>query len=247
MVSGYERARKREFTVRQMLQRNKHVYNVRRAPPEVAEKLKEQSGQCSHVNASVELKNKTIPAIRRELRKKLAESLASKRKEKAFAKMCGCDDRPRADDLERLAAAYPALDQIDWDADPVESGINVDLWRAWHARHCDKCTPTQVHKDCYFRLIEHFLRTGLEPPEGPAPDDEPNPLQSKSKRHRAYVNKWNKEKRRCRRAFEKWMQESAGLMSGQIDEVPPFFSPLLPVVREKDRWRHRRSGKDYKV
>ena len=149
--------------------------------------MKEQSGQCSSVDASVELQHKTIPAITRKLREKLSESLASGRKEKAFEKMCGCDDRPHADDLERLAAAYPALDQIDWNADPVESGINVDLWRAWHARHCDKCTPTQVHKDCYFRSIEHFLQTGLEPPESPEPDNEPHPLQSKDKRHRQSV------------------------------------------------------------
>ena len=78
----------------------------------------------------MELKSKTIPAIRRELRAKLAKSLASKRKEKAFAKMCGCQDRPRADELEKLVAAYPAFEKIDWEAEPAKSGINCDLWRA---------------------------------------------------------------------------------------------------------------------
>ena len=106
-----------------------------------------ESGQCSNVNASVKLQHKSIPAIRKELRKKLAESLASGRKEKAFEKVYGCDGRPRADELERLVAAYQAWDKIDWEAEPVESGINVDLWKAWHARHCDKCTPTKVHDD----------------------------------------------------------------------------------------------------
>ena len=231
-----------------MLKSNKYVYNVRRAPPEVAKRLRQEQGECSNLNASVELKNKTVPAIRKELRSKLAEALATGLKEKAFAKTCGYDDRPRADELERLVAAYPAWDQIDWDAEPVKSGINCDLWRAWHARHCKKCTPTKVDDGCYFKLIDHFLRTGLQPPEGPPPpSQEPHPLQSKEKRHRAYVNKWNQEKRRCRRAFEKWVLESEGLMSEQYDGIPSFFSPLLPVVRAKDKWRHKTSGKEYKV
>ena len=247
MVSSWEQARKREFSVRQMLKANKHVYNVRKASPEVASKLKEQAGKCSNVNASVDLKKKSIPAIRKELRKKLAESLAANRKERAFAKMCGCHDRPRADELEKLVAAYPAMEKIDWDAEDVESGINCDLWRAWHSRHCDKCTPTRVHDDCYFKLIDHFLRTGLQPPEAEVEEHEPHPLQSKERRHRAYVNKWNKEKRRCRRAFNKWISESEGLMSDVCEDMPTFLSPLLPVVRAKDRWRHARTGKDYKV
>ena len=36
-------------------------------------------------------------------------------------------------------------------------------------------------------------------------------------------------------------------MSDQSDTVPAFYSPLLPVVREKDKWRHRNSGDEYKV
>ena len=173
MVSDWGQARKREFTVRQMLKANKHVFNVRRASPEVAKRLKEEAGQCSNVTASFDLKKKTIPAIRKELRKRLAESLAAHKKEKAFSKVYGCDTRPRADELEKLVAAYPAWDQIDWDADPVESGLNCDLWRT---RHCKKCSPTHVHDACYFELIDHFLRTGLQPPEMPAEPEEPHPL-----------------------------------------------------------------------
>ena len=151
------------------------------------------------------------------------------------------NDRPRADELEKLVSQYPNLHKVDWDAEPVDSGINCDLWRAWHARHYSKCSPTQVHDDCYLKLIYHFLRTGFEPPE------EPHPLMSKNRRHRAYVNKWNKEQKRCKIAFDKWVRESEGLMSPQTDRIPSFFSPLLLVVREKDKWRYKWTGIDYKV
>lgn len=242
MVSNYEQAQQREFTVRHMLKKNRYVYNIREAPEEVMKMLVRQSGKCSNLNASVELSRKSIPAIRRELRKRLANALAAGTKEKAFAKQCGGDNRPRADELERLVAAYPGV--VDWEAEPVQSGMNCDLWRAWHARHCEKCTATIVHRTCYFRLIDHFLRSGLQPPEDPA---QASSLQSNNKRNRAYVNKWNKEKTRCRRAYDKWVQESEGLMSRQYDEEPEFYSPLLPVVRAKDKWRHARYGKEYKV
>ena len=29
--------------------------------------------------------------------------------------------------------------------------------------------------------------------------------------------------------------------------MPTFYSPLLPMVREKDKWRYQCTGKDYKV
>ena len=130
MVADYERAKKREFTVQQMLRANKHVYNVRKAPADVEKKLMEQAGDCSDVNASVNLQAKTVSAIRRELRARLAESLAANKKEKAFAKMSLFDDRPRADELERLVVEYSNLHRVDWDAKSVKLGITCDLWRA---------------------------------------------------------------------------------------------------------------------
>ena len=88
------------------------------------------------------------------------------RKETAFAKQYMWDDRPRADDIEGMVAAYPA--SIDWGAAPVSSGINVHLWKSWHARHCDSCTPTVIDDSCYFRVLHHFLDTGFDPPWGSA-------------------------------------------------------------------------------
>ena len=142
--------------MRDMLPKNMFVYNVRHPRREVVKELMKDAGECSNVIASVRLKNMTTPAIRRQLRKRLAESLAAKRKERAFAKVSMFDDRPRVDELEKLVAGYPALSQVDWDAKPVKSDMNCALWLAYHVRHCDKCTPTAVHKDCYFRLIYHF-------------------------------------------------------------------------------------------
>ena len=241
MVDGYSQAKERGFTVRDMLQKNMFVYNVRHPRREVVKELMKDAGECSNVIASVRLKNMTTPAIRRQLRKRLAESLAAKRKERAFAKVSMFDDRPRVDELEKLVAGYPALSQVDWDAKPVKSDMNCALWLAYHARHCDKCTPTAVHKDCYFRLIYHFLRTGFEAPQAPEAE------QASKAPHRAYVGKWKKEEKRCNMAFKKWVRESEGLMSSATDVMPTFYSPLLPVVREKDKWRHECTGKEYKV
>ena len=241
MVGEFSKAKERGFTVKQMLEKNRFVYNVRPPREEVVKELMKDAGSCSNVNASVRLKNMTTPAIRRQLRKKLAESLAGNRRERAFAKATMYDNRPRADELERLVAEYPALSQVDWDAEPVKSDINCELWLAYHARHCSLCSPTKVHQDCYFKLIYHFLRTGFEPPE--APDVE----QVKKAPHRAYVKQWKKEKKRCGIAFKKWIRESESLMSERTNIMPSFYSPLLPVVREKDKWRFECTGAEYKV
>ena len=241
MVGEYSQAKERGYTVGQLLKKNQFVYNVRRPSDSVVQELMKDAGACSNVNASVRLKSMTTQAIRRELRKKLAESLAANRKERAFAKLSMFSDRPRADELERMVAAYPALSKVDWDAEPVKSDMNCALWLAYHARHCKKCTPTAVHQGCYFRLIYHFLRTGFEPPEDPAVEP------AGKAPHRAYVGKWKKERQRCKVAFNKWVRESEGLMSARRDAMPNFYSPLLPVVRGKDKWRYECTGADYKV
>ena len=241
MVAGVRKALPRKFSVQQMLRKNKFVYNVRKAADELVEILMKQT-QCSSVDLKdFELKGKTCSQIRRELRKSLAKALQSHADKVAFAKELGTDDRPRADELERMVASFPGLDKIDWDAETVESGINCDLWKAWHARHCAACTPTTIHDDCYFKFIHHFLRTGFNPPEDPAHQEE------QSDTPRAYVNQWRREEARCGKAFAKWVNECEGLMSESSGTRPDFFSPLLPVAREKDKWRWKVSGSDYKM
>ena len=241
MVAGVREALPRKFSVKQMLRKNKFVYNVRKAADEIVERLMKQT-QCSNVDLDdFELKGKTCSQIRRKLRKSLAEALQSHADKVAFAKDLGTDDRPRADELERMVASFPGLDRIDWNAETVKSGINHELWKAWHARHCSACTPTAIHDDCYFKFIYHFLRTGFNPPEDPEHQEEQHDAP------RAYVNQWRREEARCDKAFAKWVDECEGLMSEQSRERPDFLSPLLPVAREKDKWRWKVTGKDYKM
>ena len=124
----------------------------------------------------------------------------------------------------------------------MKSGINWGLWRAWHARHCSKCSPTSVDGTCYFKLIDHFLRTDFDPPER----KNTVPRQHSRKR-RAYVDKWNEERKECEKAYAKWTEQCADLMSGVTNKVPQQYFPLLPVVRVKDRWKNAKDGTPYKV
>ena len=241
MVAGVRKAAPRRFSIKEMLRKNRLVYNVRKATDEIVERLMKQA-RCSHVDLdNFELKGKTCSQIRRQLRKSLAAALQSHANKVAFAKELGVDDRPRADELEKMVASFPGLDAIDWNAESVESGINCELWKAWHARHCAACTPTVIHDDCYFKVIHHFLRTGFDPPEDPEYQEEQHTAP------RAYVNKWRREESRCGIAFAKWLNECEGLMSESSGTRPDFFSPLLPVAREKDKWRWKTLQKDYKM
>ena len=276
MVAGVRKALPRRFSVKKLLRKNRFVYNIRKASKEIVERLMRQT-QCSNADLEgFELKGKTCAQIRRELRKSLAEALQSHAEKLAFEKELGMDGRPRADELEKMVASFPGLDKIDWDAPSVESGINCELWRTWHARHCTACTPTKIHEDCYFKVIYHFLRTGFDPPEDPKQDQQPHdrcpgsserapgkkvdedgfhasprpPEKTGSKKRtapRAYVDKWRREEARCKKSYDKWKNECAGLMSELATVLPEFFSPLLPVARAKDKWRWRRIGKDYKI
>ena len=131
---------------------------------------------------------------------------------------------------------------VNWDAPPVESGINATLWKSLHARHCGKCSELTIDDDCYFRLVHHFLRTGFEPAM-----EEGTSLSDITPSRRAYVNKWRKEQVRCERAFKKWLKKMSNLVSEPTDTQPKVFFPLLPVVKEKDKWRYTRFATDYKV
>jgi len=64
---------------------------------------------------------------------------------------------------------------------------------------------------------------------------------------RAYVDNWRREQSRCERAFRKWDEDADGLMSEATSTQPAVFFPLLPVVREKDKWKRDKFGTEYKV
>ena len=147
MVRRVRKAKPRSFPARRM-KRARGVYNWRKTSPDVMRHLLALL-QCVNVIADVPLAGRSSVQLRSELRSRLARSLAQGEKEKAFAKACGFSDKPKANDPEAMMNAFPGLDRIDWDALPVPSGINADLWKSYHARHCKKCSEHAVHRDCY--------------------------------------------------------------------------------------------------
>ena len=56
-----------------------------------------------------------------------------------------------------------------------------------------------------------------------------------------------KEEKRCGKAYDKWVNECEDLISALTEVWPEFFSPLLPVAREKDKWRWIKKMVDYKI
>ena len=217
------------------------VYNVRVAPTPILKTLLSQVS-CSSAYANFDLLGKNSVQIRNELREALAHELAEGVHDTAFAKTCTLDRNPRADDIEGMIASFPGIEDVDWDAPYVQSGLDVGLWKAWHARHCERCTELDIHDKCYFKLVHHFIRTGFEPSVEPGAD-----VYAAQPSCRAYVDKWEEEIAGCKAAFEKWVDQSENLMSEPTSEAPRVFCPLLPVVREKDRWVWQHGGPMYKV
>ena len=241
MVAAATPAPHRKFSVKEMLKSNKWVYNVKEAPTRIKQRLRGTS-KCSAAYACVKLLHKSSAQVRRELHKMLSQSLATGEHAPAFAKDIAFNDCPRADEIEDMVAQFMAAAEINWDAEPVQSGINVPLWHQHHSRHCKLCSDTHISRDCYFNLIYHFLKTGFEPPV-----KEGCTLTEATQKLRAYVDKWRQEDAGCRAAFEKWEQKLQGLLSDPTDVTPEAFFPLLPVVRAKDRWRFIVHGMAYKV
>jgi hypothetical protein len=198
--------------------------------------------QCAPAFANFSLEGKDSIKIRREVNKTLAAELAEGTHGAAFADACFVDGRPRADDLEAMAASFPGLDDVDWEATAVDSGLDLGRWQSWHARHCDMCSELHISDDCYFKLLYHFMSSGFDPPDRPGADKHAAKASC-----RAYVDKWFDEEDACEAAFEKWVRQTEHLMSPQSSVEPLVFCPLLPVIRNKDKWLHERHGIPYKV
>lgn len=226
-------------SIKQLL-RSKHIRGVKPAPAVIRERLRVDS--CCPVNSAIPLVKKSSVSIRRELNKALAEALKRGTVEAPFAKACGFDDKPRADDIEGMVKAFLDMTDVDWDAKPVDSGLDIPLWRQFHALHCKKCTSEKVDESCYFRLLFHFLRSGFEPSVKDGMS-----LQDAVCTVRAYVDLWRAEQKGCDAAFDKWMTKMDMLVSDPTATVPDKFFPILPVVREKDRWRHLMQGLAYAI
>ena len=111
MVDDASPATPRKFTLCDVL-RSKRVHNVRKAPPGIVAALMRDTG-CVDAKVNMPLRGKTSAQVRRDLRRRLAESLAAKKHEAAFAKQFGPASHPRSDEIERLVTAFPAWHSID--------------------------------------------------------------------------------------------------------------------------------------
>ena len=240
MLAAAKATRPIQQPLRELL-KARGVYNARKASPAVCAAMAKHL-TCSPQTAIFNLIGENSIQIKRKINKQLARELAEGSHDRAFAAMCDVHDCPRADDIEAMVASFPAWESIDWEAPAVTSGLDVGLWQAWHARHCAKCSELAVHDSCYFKLVLHFLRTGFEPPT-PAGVR----LESAAAVTKAYVDLWNKEKEGCETAFKKWVDQAENLMSEATNEVPEAYFPILPVVREKDRWLFEKFALAYKV
>ena len=225
-----------------LLHNARGVYNIRRASRSVLRSLLSNT-DCSSARANFALAGRNSLQIRRAVNKQLAQELAQGTHGAAFAHLYATCDRPRADELEKMIATFPGYDDVNWDAPAVTSGLDIGLWRAMHARHCtNHCSELAVDDNCYFKLVEHFLRTGFEPAVEPGCD-----VFTASPSCRAYVDQWRKEEKGCELAYDKWVTQAEHLISESVGEPPSCFFPLLPAVRQKDRWRFTKEGVPYKV
>ena len=111
MISSWSIGKRRRFKV-QDLKRSKGVYNWRKASAEVIQCMLKLA-TCTNVSAHVPLVGRSTISVQRELRSRLAESLAAGRHDKAFAKDCGHVEAPRVDELEKLVFTFPNKQDID--------------------------------------------------------------------------------------------------------------------------------------
>ena len=229
MVDDYAPVTPISVPLRAILQK-KCFRHVRPASNALAASLHSQF-TCSPLQFTGKFDSCSLAALQRRLRRDLAASLRAGKDEAAFAKLCGVTDRPRADDLEGMYATFPALHRVDWSAPDVSSGLDVRLWRRYHALHCKHgCEPARISDACYFRILEFFLRTGLQPPFDGV-EWEP--------RSSSYVDLFQKHKGGCQQAFEKWLGSDVQFLSQPTETAPDSYCALLPVIKRKDKWRCR--------
>ena len=225
------------------LLKHKQVSHVRHAVRDVRTKM-DAFNTCSHGKMQLDLRGTTAKQIQKDLRAQLVEDLMEGSDEAAFVcKQLGIDSVPRADQLELMIAAMPGRAKLVFEGPVAKSGLNLHEWRAGHATHCKKgCTASKIDDECYFRVVHHFLLRGYEPALNPG-----ETWDQFKKQYPAYVDVWREDEDRCRKAWEKWKENSADLLSEPVEEEPRFSVPILPATRSKHRWRFLHHGIPYKV
>ena len=222
---------------------HRQVSHVRQAPRKAKTKM-DEFNKCQHGRMQLDLSGTTAKQIQADLRAQLVQDLKEGSDEAAFVcKQLGIDSVPRADQLELMIAAMPGLTKLVFEGPVAKSGLNISEWKAGHATHCTKgCTASDIDEECYFRVVHHFLLRGYEPELDPG-----QTWDQFKKKYPAYVDVWRADETRCRKAWEKWKQNSADLLSEPVDKEPEFAVPILPATRSKHRWRFLKHGIPYKV
>ena len=216
-----------------VLLRRKFVSHVRPASTAISNAMKQHLG-CIPLKFTGKFTSASLSRLQRELRSSLARNLTQGTDRAAFAKACGVDARPRADDLELMWANFPYPEQIDWAAPDVRFNLNMATWRLYHSYHCTNgCTRFVVQPNCYFIYIEFFLRTGFEP------TDEPSAQQPTNSLYRTYVDLWRENQQSCEQAIAKWTSSDVSFISPVTSIAPESCCALLPVIKAKDLWRHK--------
>ena len=232
MVDDYEPIAPLTTSLRALLRR-KSISHVKPATIAISRAMKKHLG-CTPLAFTGTFDSTTLSALQRKLRAALARNLAQGDDKAAFAKACGIDDRPRADDLEGMYATFPYPGSIDWSAPDVEFGLNIPMWRVYHQMHCRRnCTRHITDPQCYFSYLEFFLRTGFQSPDEPSKHRPPDSLR------RAHVDLWRENEEGCEQALRRWSSSEVSFLTPPTATPPRSCCGLLPVVKAKDLWKLR--------
>ena len=158
---------------------------------------------CAPSSVSMPVAGCSAHRANRILRKRLAWDLQHHHDRPAFEYSKLPDEKPRADELEKMMASFPGLHELRYDTPPPcpFNEINHRLWLQLHSLHCTNSPPCSISKpaeSCYFRPLLFMLTYGYHAPRVPlsSTDDlaEHNP---------AYISLWNQHPARCSKAFQK--------------------------------------------
>ena len=225
--------------------RHRQVSHVRPASAEVVRRM-DTFRCCSPGKMVLDLRGRSASRIQKDLRKALVQDLLEGDDTAAFVcRQLGIDNVPRADQLELMIAAMPGRWKLKFEGPAAESDLNIEEWMAGHATHCSKCSATEIADDCYFKVVHHFLLRGFDPALLPGFSWES--FRSKNPTREAYVDAWRQQEGKCKKAWDKWENEAAGLLSEESLIKPKLVVPLLPATRAKQVWRFHRDGTPYKV
>ena len=226
-----------------VLMQHKQVSHVQSVSKKVKRKM-DTFCTCTPGRLVLNLNGRTACRVQRDLRCELVADLQAGNDTAAFVcSQLGINTAPRADQIELLIAAMPGAASIVFEGPPAESGLDIEYWKKCHLTHCKNgCTDKEIHPDCYFKIMHHFLLRGFDPKlqEGRTWEEFKTQVE-------AYIPAWNKEKSRSEKAWKKWECEAADFLSPPSAKEPQLVVPLLPASRSKHVWRYHKYGTPYKI